>query len=83
LNPTLAQVHSDLAAVLSSRGNFEGAANEYRRAIQLNPEAYEAHLSLGLILARDGNMAEARPHIAKAAQSPDPEVRQTAQKALH
>jgi len=48
----------------------------------VNPEAYEAHLLLGQILARAGNMAEARVHIAKAAQSSDPEVRQAAQRAL-
>ena len=82
LNPNLAQVHGDLADVFSAQGHIERAADEYRRAIQLNPEAYAAHLSLGQILARAGNMAEARAHIAKAAQSPDPEVRQAAQKAL-
>jgi len=82
LNPNLAQAHGDLADVLSSQGRIESAADEYRRTIQLNPDAYEAHLSLGQILARAGNAAEARAHIEKAAQSPDPEVRQAAQKAL-
>jgi tetratricopeptide (TPR) repeat protein len=82
LNPNLAQVHGDLAAVLSAQGHILNAADEYRRAIQLNPDAYEAHLSLGQILARTGNMTEAREHIARAARSPDPEVRQAAQKAL-
>ncbi len=82
LSPDLAGVHGDLADVLSAQGQVESAAEEYRRAIQLNPEAYAAHLSLGQILARAGNIAEARAHIAKAAQSPDPEVRQAAQKAL-
>jgi predicted CXXCH cytochrome family protein len=82
LNPNLAQVHSDLAAVLVAQGQIQSAADEYRRAIQLNPDAYEAHLSLAQILARSGNMAEAREHIAKAAESPDPQVRQAAQQAL-
>ena len=81
-NPNLAQIHSDLADVFSAQGHLERAADEYRRAIQLNPEAYEAHLSLGQILARGGSMAEARAHMAKAAQSPDPEVRQAAERAL-
>ncbi len=71
MNPNLAQAHSDLADVLSARGD-----------IKLTPEAYEAHLSLGMILARAGNMSEARAHLAKAAQSPEPQVRQAAQKAL-
>jgi len=82
LNPNLAQIHGDLADVLSAKGQTGSVADEYRRAIQLNPEAYEAHLSLGQILARAGNMAEARAHIAKAAESPDAEVREAAQKAL-
>jgi Flp pilus assembly protein TadD len=82
LNPNLAQVHSDLAAVLVAQGQIQSAADEYRRAIQLNPDAYEAHLSLAQILARSGNMAEAREHISKAAESPDPQVRQAAQQAL-
>jgi len=82
LNPNLAQVHSDLAAVFSAEGNFESAANEYTQSIQLNPEAYEAHLSLGMILAHSGNLAAARVHIGKAAQSPDPAIRQAAEAAL-
>ena len=83
LNPGAAQAHADLADVLAAQGRLENAASEYRRAVELNPEAYAAHLSLGEILARGGNMAEARAHIEKAAQSPDPEIRQAAQKALH
>jgi tetratricopeptide (TPR) repeat protein len=82
LNPNLAQAHADLADVLSAKGNLDRAAEEYRRAIQLHPEAYAAHLSLGQILVRGGNLAEARAHLEKAAQSPDPEIRQAAQQAL-
>jgi predicted CXXCH cytochrome family protein len=83
LNPQQAQLHSDLAAVLSAQNRFDSAAGEYRQAIQLNPDAYEAHLALGQILARAGNNVEARIHIAKAAQSPDPAIREAAEKALH
>ena len=82
LNPNLAQAHADLADVLSAQGHMDGAAAEYRQAVQLNPDAYEAQLSLGQILARSGNVAEARAHIAKAAESPDAQVREAAQKAL-
>jgi len=82
LNPNLAQVHGDLADVLSAQGHIDSAADEYRRTIQLNPDLYGAHLSLGQILARAGNMTEARAHIEKAAQSPDPEVREAARRAL-
>ena len=65
---------------MSAQGHIESAAGEYRRAIELNPEAYAAHLSLGQILARGGNIVEARSRMAKAAESPDPEVREAARK---
>jgi Flp pilus assembly protein TadD len=68
--------------VLSAHGQIQSATEEYRRAIQLNPEAYEAHLSLGQILARGGNKAEAQEQIAIAARSPDPQIRQAAEAAL-
>ena len=82
LDPKLAQAYSDLADVLAAQGRLESAAEEYRQAIQLSPEAYPAHLGLGKILARQGNVAEARSHYEKAAESPDPDVRQAALKAL-
>jgi tetratricopeptide (TPR) repeat protein len=82
LNPNLAQAHADLADVLSAQGHIDSAADEYRRAIELNPQAYGAHLSLGQILARSGKLDEARAHFARAIESPDPEIRQAAQKAL-
>lgn len=82
MNPNLAQARGNLADVLSAWGYVEGTADKYRRAIQLDPEACTAHLSLGQILARSLDIAEARAHLAKAAHGPDPEIRQTAQKAL-
>jgi predicted CXXCH cytochrome family protein len=82
LNPNLAQAHADLADVLLARGEAGSAEGEYRRTLELNPEAFSAHLSLGQILARAGKNAEAREHLERAAQSPDPEIRQAAQEAL-
>jgi tetratricopeptide (TPR) repeat protein len=51
-------------------------------AIQLNPESYEAHLALGILLLRSGAKAEAGIHLRKAAESSDPQVRQAALHAL-
>ncbi len=82
LDPKLAQAYSDLADVLAAQGHIESAAAEYRQAIQLGPESYQAHLGLGQILARQGNAAEARSHYEKAAESPDPDIRGAALKAL-
>jgi Tfp pilus assembly protein PilF len=51
-------------------------------AIEHNPDYYEAHLALGTIMARAGNMTEARQHFQKAAESGNPALRQNALKAL-
>ena len=44
----------------------DDAASLYRRAIAANPKSFEAHLSLGLLLARQGKPAEARPELLAA-----------------
>ena len=51
-------------------------------AIQADPDYLEAHLSLGLLLSRRGDVAEGRSHLAKAAASADPAVRAAAVRAL-
>jgi predicted CXXCH cytochrome family protein len=82
LDPNSAQAYSDLAGVLAAQRQIDNAADAYRRAIQLNPDSYEAHLALGQILAYKGAMLDAQGHFEKAAQSPDPGVREAALKSL-
>jgi tetratricopeptide (TPR) repeat protein len=84
LYPKEAQFHSDLAAayILANRGQTSDAAEEYKRAIQLNPDLPAAHLGLGLLLISEGSAEEARTHLEKARRSPDPEIEQAADKAL-
>ena len=72
----------DLADVLAAQGRMPDAAAEYRLAIQADPNLYEAHLALGAVLIRTGNAKDARTHFEKAAQSPDPDIRAAALKAL-
>jgi Tfp pilus assembly protein PilF len=52
--------------------------DEYRRAIEANSSQYEAYLGLGKLLVQQGHASEARSYLEKAAQSPDPAVRQEA-----
>jgi Flp pilus assembly protein TadD len=59
---------------------LDDAASLYRRAVAANPKSFEAHLSLGLLLARQGKPAEARPELA-AATTLDPGVAGPALKA--
>jgi predicted Zn-dependent protease len=72
LNPWLATHPKDARAlfdagyVADAQNRLDDAAGLYRRAITANPKSFEAHLSLGLLLARQGKPAEARPELAAA-----------------
>jgi tetratricopeptide (TPR) repeat protein len=72
LNPWIAAHPSDGRAlfdagyVADAENNLDQAAALYRRAIQADPKSFEAHLSLGLLLARQGKFDEARPELATA-----------------
>jgi predicted Zn-dependent protease len=73
LNPWLADHPQDARAlfdagyVADAQNRLDDAAGLYRRAIAANPKSLEAHLSLGLLLARQGKPTEARPELAAAA----------------
>ncbi len=51
------------------------AEASYRKAVQLDPEFAEAHLSLGLLLARADRPDEARPELKIAAAAPDSSIK--------
>jgi hypothetical protein len=82
LKPSLSDAYLGLGNVLAGEGKTADAEAQYRLAIARNPEFHEAHLALGRLLARKGATAEARVHLRKAAESPDPSVRQAALEAL-
>ncbi len=56
----------DAGYVADAQNRLDDAANFYRRAIDANPKSFEAHLSLGLLLARQGKKDAARPELAMA-----------------
>jgi hypothetical protein len=56
-------------------GDNEGAIREYRLAIAAVPDYFEAHLKLAQLLLARGDIAGAAPHLRKAAESPDPRIR--------
>jgi tetratricopeptide (TPR) repeat protein len=82
LEPKQVETHSDLADALSSQGKTAQAVEEFRQALVIDSDFAPAHLGLGLILARQGSMAEARQHLQKAANSADPDIRESAARAL-
>ena len=58
----------DAGYVADAQGRLEDAANLYRRATEADPKSFEAHLSLGLLLARQGKDEDARQELIAATQ---------------
>ena len=56
----------DAGYVADAQNRLDDAAALYRRAIAANPKSFEAHISLGLLLARQNNFDAARPELIAA-----------------
>ena len=54
----------DAGYVADAQNRLDDAVALYRRAVDANPKSFEAHLSLGLLLARQGKPDQARPELA-------------------
>jgi tetratricopeptide (TPR) repeat protein len=65
-HPTDARALFDAGYVADAQNRLDDAVSLYRRATQANPRSFEAHLSLGLLLARQGDLAEARIELVNA-----------------
>lgn len=65
-NPADARALFDSGYVADAENQAADAESLYRRAIAADPKSFEAHLSLGLLLARQGNPEDARPELALA-----------------
>ncbi len=65
-HPNDARALFDAGYVADAQNRLDDAAALYRRAISANPRSFEAHLSLGLLLARQNKPDEARPEIVTA-----------------
>jgi tetratricopeptide (TPR) repeat protein len=85
-HPTDARALFDAGYVADAENRLDDAAALYRRTIAVDPNSFEAHLSLGLLLARQGKNSEARPELAEATHldpSPaDPVLKARAWRAL-
>jgi len=67
-HPDDARALFDAGYVADAQNKLDDAAGFYRRAVKANPKSFEAQLSLGLLLAREGKMDEARPELEAATQ---------------
>ena len=65
-HPADARALFDAGFVADAQNRLDDAAGLYRRAVEANPQSFEAHLSLGLLLARQGKLADASPELAAA-----------------
>jgi Flp pilus assembly protein TadD len=65
-HPSDARALFDSGYVADAENRPADAEGLYRRAINANPKSFEAHLSLGLLLARQGNTEDARPELGTA-----------------
>jgi tetratricopeptide (TPR) repeat protein len=65
-HPEDARALFDSGYVADAQNRLEDAAGFYRRAVEANPQSFEAHVELGLLLARQEKFSEARPELAAA-----------------
>jgi protein O-mannosyl-transferase len=58
-NPTSWMAHSNLASLLSRRGDYVQAEKHLKSALELKPDYSEAHLNMGKVLEGLGRLGEA------------------------
>jgi tetratricopeptide (TPR) repeat protein len=83
--PTDAHLLYDLGFTQEALDQTSNAADTYRRAVAADPKYFEPHLSLGLLLARTGQQAQARTELLAATSltpSTDPALKARAYRAL-
>lgn len=85
-HPTDARALFDAGYVADVQNRSADAASLYGRAVQSDPKNFDAHLMLGVLLAREGKLAEARPQLVSATQldpgEGGPELKARAWRAL-
>jgi serine/threonine-protein kinase len=66
LDSTLADAHTAMATLYASTGQWEKAFAESKRAIEVEPDNFEAHVAYGRNSVRVGRLADALDHFARA-----------------
>lgn len=70
-HPADARALFDAGYMADAQGRNDDAVKFYRKAVEVDPKSFEAEISLGLLLARLGRAAEARP-VLETATTLDP-----------
>jgi len=85
-HPTDTRALFDAGYLADAQGRNDDALALYRKTLEANPKSFEAEISLGLLLARLGRPAEARPALEAATQldpgAAGPEAKAKAWRAL-
>jgi predicted negative regulator of RcsB-dependent stress response len=72
LNPEIAAVHNNVAAIQLGKGNKVQAEASWRRAVSLKADYAEAHFNLAVLLSeQDGHLDEAAHHCGLAIEQKD------------
>ena len=76
INPNLPKTHFTRGLVLERLGNHKAAREDYHRALELDPEMFQARLRVAEMLLEDHQAPEALPHLERLhRQAPNrPEV---------
>jgi tetratricopeptide (TPR) repeat protein len=65
-NPQRADLHNDLANLLTLAGRSDEAVEVYERALELDPGSFEAHFNIGLLQLAQGRRGAAERHLREA-----------------
>jgi Flp pilus assembly protein TadD len=72
MSPHSSRAHAGLGAAAYARGDRAAAYASWARAVELDPDNFDALFSLGVNLARDGRINDARPYLEQFMASAPP-----------
>jgi tetratricopeptide (TPR) repeat protein len=76
LEPSMAEIHANLATTYYFVGRYDDAAREAGEALKLKPSLTHAHLFLGLSLAESNRCQQALPYLEEDyRRAPDPQMK--------
>jgi hypothetical protein len=65
-DPRTSRTLNNLGGALADYGRYAEATQYYRKALEINPNYYNAHANLGYAIARQGQLEEAVTHLQTA-----------------
>ncbi len=69
VNPSSSDAHAGLALASAKAGDLDGAIGEWKRAVALDAANFDALYNVGVQLARQGRIADAKPYLEQFART--------------